>query len=243
MYEFLGIDIKTLDDVGFQSCQTGLIRKVLETTVMEHCNGLTAPIKVEAPLGTYANSSESKRYFPNSYSSSIEMMLYLESNTRPYISFAVHQCDRFTHNTKSSHKTDVKRLVWYLQGTKGNGLVFNLSKKLVVDCYADADFAGLWGHENPQDPIYGRSRTGFVVNVSNFFLLLVSKLQTYIAISILYYEYVALSHSIIALLPLKSLIKEVIDNLGIYSEKLKFVSSSTIYEDNHVSIVVAKLQG
>ena len=48
-----------------------------------------------------------------------------------------------------------------------------------------------------------------------------------------------MSHSVRALLPLKSLIKEVIDNLGIDSEKLKFVSSSTIYEDNNGAIVVA----
>ena len=40
--------------------------------------------------------------------------------------------------------------------------------------------------------------------------------------------------------PLKILIKEVIDNLGIDSENLKFVSSSTIYEDNNRDIVVAK---
>ena len=38
---------------------------------------------------------------------------------------------------------------------------------------------------------------------------------------------------------MKSLIKEVIDNLGIDSEKLKFVSSYTIYEENNGSIVVA----
>ena len=59
------------------------------------------------------------------------------------------------------------------------------------------------------------------------------------ALSTLHYEYVALYHSVRALLPLKSLIKEVIDNLGIDSEKLKFVSSSTIYEDNNGSIFVA----
>ena len=47
-----------------------------------------------------------------------------------------------------------------------------------------------------------------------------------------------LSHSIRALLPLKSLIKEVIDNLGIDSEKLKFVSRSTVYEDNNGAIFV-----
>ena len=49
----------------------------------------------------------------------------------------------------------------------------------------------------------------------------------------------ALSHSVRALLPLKSLIKKVIDNLGIDSEKLKFVSISTVYEDNNGATVVA----
>ena len=106
------------------------------------------------------------------------MMLYLASNTRPDISFAFHQCARFTHNTKVSHDTYVKRICRYLQGTKDNGLVFNLSKKLVVDCYADTDFAGLWGHEDPQDPICARSRNAFVVNFANCPILWVSKLQT-----------------------------------------------------------------
>ena len=118
MYEFLGFDIKTLDDGGFQFFQTGLIHKLLEATVMEHCNGLPTPNKVDAPLGTDANGSEYKRDWTNSYNSIIGMMLYLESNTRPDISFAVHQCSRFTHNTKSPHKTAAKRICWYLQGTK-----------------------------------------------------------------------------------------------------------------------------
>ena len=91
------------------------------------------------------------------------------------ISFAVHQYSRFTHNTKASHETAVKRICRYLQDTKDNGLVFNPSKKLVVDCYADAYFSELWGHEDPQDPICDRSRTGFVVTFSKCPLLWVSK--------------------------------------------------------------------
>ena len=65
----------------------------------------------------------------------------------------------------------MKRMCRYLQGTKDNGLLFNTSKKLVVDCYADAYFVGLWRHENPQDPICARSITEFVVNFVNFPLL------------------------------------------------------------------------
>ena len=66
-----------------------------------------------------------------------------------------------------------------------------------------------------------------------------SKIQVEIYFSALYSEYVELYHSVRDLIPLKSLIKEVIDNLEINSESLKFVSSSTVYEDNNGSIVVA----
>ena len=104
-------------------------------------------------------------------------MLYLISNTRPDISFSINQCDWFTHNTKASHETAVKRICRNLQSNKDKGLVFILYKKMVVDCYADADFAGLWGHENHQDHICARSRTGFVGTFSNCPLLWVSKLQ------------------------------------------------------------------
>ena len=65
-----------------------------------------------------------------------------------------------------------------------------------------------------------------------------SKLQTDIYLSTIHSEYVELYHSVRALLPLKSLIKEVIDNLGIDCENLKFVSSSTVYEDSNGSIFV-----
>ena len=68
-----------------------------------------------------------------------------------------------------------------------------------------------------------------------------SKTQTDIDLSKLHSEYVALSHSVRALLPLKSLIKYVIGNLGIDSEKLKFVSSSNVYDDNSGSIFLATI--
>ena len=80
MSEFLGIDIKTLDNDGFQFCQTGLIRKVIESTGMENSNGLPTTTKVDAPIGTDANIYEAKRDWPNSYVSVIGMMLYLASN-------------------------------------------------------------------------------------------------------------------------------------------------------------------
>ena len=86
-------------------------------------------------------------------------MLYLASNTITYISFGVHQWARFTHNTKVSQETYMKRICRYLQRNKENGLVFNLPKKLVAGCYSDACFAVLWENENTQDPICARIKT------------------------------------------------------------------------------------
>ena len=164
---------------------------------------------------------------------------YLASNTRPDVSFDVHQCGRFTHSTNASHESAVKRICWYLQGTKDNDLVFNPSNKLVVDFYADAYFTGMWVHENPQNPICDTSITVFAVKFSKILLLWVSKIQTYISIYTLHFKYVELSNSIRALLPLKIIIKKVIVNLVIDSKKLKFVSISTFYEENNGAIVVS----
>ena len=110
------------------------------------------------------------------------MMFYIASNTRPYIYFDVHQCSWFTHNNKASHETSMKKIFQYLQFTNDKCLMFNSSKKMVVDCDADADFLGMWVHENPQYTICDRSRTAFVVTFTNCPLLWVSKRHTYISL-------------------------------------------------------------
>eukprot|EP00956_Cyclotella_meneghiniana_P017551 scaffold28812_cov78-Cyclotella_meneghiniana.AAC.4 len=52
-----------------------------------------------------------------------------------------------------------------------------------VDCYPDAGFAGLYGHEDFQDPHCARSRTGYVILAFGCPILWKSKLQTEIALS------------------------------------------------------------
>ena len=63
--ELLDIDIYRLYDGGFQFYQNGLIRNSLESTGMDHCNGLSTYTKVEEPIGTYDNGFEANRYWPN----------------------------------------------------------------------------------------------------------------------------------------------------------------------------------
>ena len=47
-----------------------------------------------------------------------------------------------------------------------------------------------------------------------------------------------LSHSIIYLFPMKILIKELVENLVMDSKNIKFVSISTIYEEDNIATAV-----
>jgi hypothetical protein len=68
---------------------------------------------------------------------------------------------------------------------------------------------GLWGSEDPDDPIVTKSRTGFIITLAGCPLLWVSKLQTETSVRTMMAEYVALSTAMIDLLPLKRLVKVV----------------------------------
>jgi hypothetical protein len=89
--------------------------------------------------------------------------MYVSSNAHPEIQFAVHQCTRYTHFPRSSHEEAVKHICRYLQGAKGNGLTFQPMASLDLNLYVDADFAGLWNHEDNQDSVCVKSCTGYVI--------------------------------------------------------------------------------
>ena len=98
-----------------------------------------------------------------SCSAAVRMLLYLSSNTRPDIQFAVHQVAWFSHCPKKSHAQAVKHILLYLKQTETKGTTFTPDLTKGLDCYVDADFAGLWGHEDEQDPVCAKSRTGFTL--------------------------------------------------------------------------------
>ena len=109
---------------------------------------------------------------------------------------------------------------------------------LKLDCYVDADFAGLWKFEPDNDPVCVKSRTGYVVFLGSCPIITCSKLQTEIALSTLESEYIALSLAMREILPLRELLKEVGDKLQLDFTKPTLVHS-TIFEDNNGAIQLA----
>jgi len=174
-YAFLGVDVKPRENGGYTMTQEGLIKKVLKATGMEDCNRKATPA-ASVPLGSDENG---KPYHEEwNYASIVGMLLYLSSNSRPDIQFAVHQCARFTHAPKQSHADAIKRICRYLQATSTKGLEFIPSQAMELDCYVDTDFAVLWNYDDDQDPVCVKSQTGYVITLGGCPVIWVSKLHS-----------------------------------------------------------------
>jgi hypothetical protein len=119
----------------------------------------------------------------------------LAVNTRADIAYVVHQAARHTHAPNASHAVAIKIILCYLNDTRTKGIYFKLNDTDRVDCYVDADFAGLFYIEDRQQHILAKSCTGYMIMYYGVPLLWMSKMQTRIAMSTMEAKYIALSQS------------------------------------------------
>jgi hypothetical protein len=112
---------------------------------------------------------------------------------------------------------------------------------LNLECFVDADFAGLYKREPDREPISVRSRTGFLINVGNCPILWRSQLQTEVSLSTLEAEYSALSQSLRVVLPLHRMIVEVASQLKLL-ETVKSSIAARVFEDNNGALSLATKQ-
>lgn len=233
---FLGIQFTRRGET-IELTQKGLINRVIEATDMIDCNSCDTPAE-HKPLGKDSSGAAFSESWH--YASVVGMLLYLSSNSRPDIAFAVHQCARFTHAPKQSHAKAIKRIIRYLKGTADRGLIMRPTKELKIDCFVDADFAGLWGVEDPDDPISVKSRTGYILTLGNCPLLWVSKLQSEISLSTMESEYVALSTAMRDVLPMRRLVIAVAKAIT-GEDQVESIAHSDVFEDNNGALTLATI--
>ena len=235
---YLGLDV-THEGNKTTLSQPGLTKRIIE--------GLGLSSKFSTSCSTPAEKAALPRDKDGepatgsfNYKSVVGMLHYL-NHTRPDCAFAIHQVARYTFEPKKSHEVAVKRIGRYLKGTMDKGLILEPSDDLSIDCYPDADFAGLWGHEHPQDPHCVKSRTGYVITLAGCPVLWVSKLQTEIALSTMESEYVALSTSCKDLFPIMDLVQEIGSFFDLpVKDRARF--HIRIHEDNVGALTLGKLE-
>ena len=138
--EYLGIKFNMNSTITMT--QLGLIKKVIEATCMSECNPNHTPA-AQVCLGSDVDGPPMKEKW--SYPSLVGMLLYLLTNTMPDIAYAVSQVACFGSNPKQSHASAIKTIVRYLAGTADRSTIFTPNDNFTIDCYVDANFAGLHG--------------------------------------------------------------------------------------------------
>jgi hypothetical protein len=166
------------------------------------------------------------------------MLLYLSTNTRPDIAFAVSQVARFTHPPRQSHATAVQMILRYLQRTHDKGTIVKPTGTLDIQCWVDADFCGLYRREPDAAPNSAKSRTGIVITLGGVPLFWKSQLQHEIALSTVESEYCALSAAMKLLIPIRGMIVELVLVLSI-PRSLSACIHCTVFEDNNGALILA----
>ena len=236
---FLGVNMaydKT--DNTIKLTQEGLTKRIIEALNIEHLPRKLTPAAHE-PLTRDEDGDPADGVY--NYASVIGMLQYLQGHSRPDITYAVSQCARFTHSPKRSHERALERIGQYLKGTIQEGLIMKPTQNLDLDCYVDADFAGLWPYENKNDPVCVKSRTGFVLCIADCPIIWVSKLQDAIALSTQEAEYYALSYWMRSVLPLQRLFRGTARGLGLTKEQTTTFRTS-VWEDNQGAHNLANME-
>ena len=109
---------------------------------------------------------------------------------------------------------------------------------LGLDNYCDADFAGLYGSEDQDNPDSARSRIGYIIFLGDCPLIWKSQLCSEITTSTLHSEYIALSASLRVQLVLKRMLTEIVAGLNLDLE----ISGTIVcraFEDNRGAMLLA----
>ncbi|GAA0149585.1 hypothetical protein LIER_08723 [Lithospermum erythrorhizon] len=113
---------------------------MLDRLGMSSCKGVSTPIASFTVLSSVCPLDPSFSD-PTKYRQVVGALQYV-TLTRPDLAFVVNRVCQFMHDPHDSHWDVVKRILWYLQTTKDQGLVIRPFTSLTVQAFSDADWAG-----------------------------------------------------------------------------------------------------
>ena len=238
LQDFLGVNIERKSDGTIHLTQPQLIDQILEDLKMTKDNVITrlTPAKSSQILSRHTESESFDNSF--NYRSVIGKLNYLERGSRSDISYAVHQCARFTTDPKKEHGEAVRWLARYLKGTKDKGTILRPNKGENMVVYVDADFAGNFDSKETQDIDTARSRHGYIIIYEGCPISWKSQLQGEISLSSTESEYTALSYALRETIPIMEMLKEM-KQLGFPVASNTPTIKCKVFEDNSGALEIA----
>jgi hypothetical protein len=166
--------------------QETYINKVLERFRMKDCSPSIAPIVKGDKFNLSQcpkNDFEREQMKNIPYASVVGSLMYAQVCTRPDIAFAVGILGRYQSNPGMDHWKAAKKVLRYLQGTKGYMLMYRRTDNLDVTGYSDSDFAGCVDSR--------KSTSGYIFMLAGGAISWRSTKQTLVATSTMEAEFVS----------------------------------------------------
>jgi Reverse transcriptase (RNA-dependent DNA polymerase) len=193
---FLGIEV-TRNKEGIFLSQRKYILDLLTEIGMLECKPVDTPMVPNIKLEAYTDHTPTNI---ERYQKLVGKLIYL-SHTRPDIAYAVSVVSQFMHSPKEEHLEAVMRIIRYLKGTPGKGIVFRKNSHLQVVAYSDADWAGC--------VIDRRSTAGYFTFVGGNLVTWKSKKQNVVSLSSAESEFRGMVKAICELLWIRKFLTEL----------------------------------
>lgn len=195
LHYFLGIEV-AYGVQGIYLSQRKYVVDLLTETGMLYCKPAVTPVepnhRIAAESGDYVDKQQYQRL--------VGRLIYL-SHTRPDIAYAVSVVSRYMHDPRSGHMDAVNRILRYLKGCPGKGILFSAHGHLNIEGYTDADWAGCLDDR--------RSTSGYCMFVGGNLISWRSKKQSVVARSTAEAEFRAMASGLCELMWLKMLLTEL----------------------------------
>ncbi|KAJ1695814.1 hypothetical protein LUZ63_012512 [Rhynchospora breviuscula] len=137
---------------------------------------------------------------PERYRRLVGRLIYL-TITRPELSYSVHTLAQFMHEPLEAHYDAALRVMRYLKGNPGQGVLLRADSKLQLNGYCDSDWASC--------PTTRRSLTGYFVLLGGSPISWKTKKQPTVSRSSAEAEYRSMANATCELLWLKSFLKSL----------------------------------
>ncbi|KAM1763339.1 hypothetical protein ACFX11_002688 [Malus domestica] len=134
---FLGIEVSRCK-FGIFLSQRKYVLDLLEETGMTVCKPVSTPLAEGMKLGIDQNQVPVDK---GKYQRLVGRLMYL-AHTRPDLAHALSVISQYMHNPGEQHMSAVMRILSYLKGSPGKGILFQKNGHFKIECYTDADWAG-----------------------------------------------------------------------------------------------------
>jgi hypothetical protein len=214
---FLGIEVSRSKHGIFLS-QRKYILDILQDTGLSGARPASFPMEQDLKLN---NENGDLLHNSASYQRLVGRLIYL-TVTRPDIVYPVNILSQFMHEPRKPHMEAAMRLVHFLKGTPGQGILLPSINRLHLKAYCDSDWA--------RCPMTRRSTTGYCVFLGVSPISWKSKKQKVVSRSSAEAEYRAMAAATYELQWLRYLLNDL---------HVEHATASTLYCDNKAAIHIA----